>query len=591
MKEVGNSSRVRLFVMLIVMILCLIGLIYRISYIKYVYGSEYEKKVLSQRHNYDYDIPALRGAILDRNSNVLAMSKRVYNVIYDVPIILKSKQDVRKQTIEYVSEELKLEKSLLEGYLETDKDNHYKIIKYGIPMELGKKIDKEIKIGKISGIWLEEDAERNYLYNELGAQVIGFYGNNEGHWGIEEKYNEFLQGKKGRKFIVYGDSSFGTEEYVEPKNGDTLVLSIDQIIQQYVEKTLLKYAEQQEVKKATAIVMNPQTGEILAMANYPTFDLNNPMKVVGDSSYDKLNNSQKYSAIQSIWRNSAISDTYEPGSTFKPLLVAAALEENIITNEDKFICNGYVNVYGTIIHCWKRSGHGEQTLEQTLANSCNMAMIEIAEKLGKSSFVDYQKYFGIGQNTNIDLLGEASAQNLMYDKDQIGPVELATSSFGQSFNVTPIQMISSFSAVINGGNVLEPYIVKQIINDDNRVTYEKETTILRKVISKETSDLVKQYLRAVVNEGTAKKAKIKGYDIGGKTGTAQKVEKGKRVDDKYVVSFVGAVPMDNPQVSILFLLDEPKDNSAGSGLTVQASEEILEKILPYMGIYPNFNDR
>ena len=339
---------------------------------------------------------------------------------------------------------------------------------------------------------------------------------------------------------------------------------------------------------AAILVMNPNTGEVYAMADSPTFDSNTPSDPTTVNTSEEfatqwaaMTDEEQLEYLTESWKNFNITNTFEPGSIYKPMVVAAALEEGIISENDTFVCNGSKTVYDREISCWQQSGHGTQTVEDVLANSCNVAMMDIGEKMGVSLFYKYQKDFGFGEKTGIDLPGEESAANLMFAENAIGPVELATMSFGQSFNCTAIQVLTAFSAVINGGNLMQPYVVSQIIDSDGEIIYEKTPTLVRKVISEETSNTVRKYLQAVIDTGTGKKAKIEGYAIGGKTGTAQQAI---RANEQYTVTFVGFLPVDNPEIIAIAILDRPAGYTEGSTSAAPMLKGLLENIIKYLGI-------
>jgi stage V sporulation protein D (sporulation-specific penicillin-binding protein) len=499
---------------------------------------------------------------------------------------MSNTQQEQEKTVTEISNILNINEQEVRKYLVADANGKYKAY---IP--LAKKIDR--KIGqiitdkKLKGIWLETNSKRSYPYNTLASHIIGFMGGETGLLGIERKYNEYLKGIAGRSFVLYQDGNDIENEIIEAQDGATIISTIDASIQQFAEEAIINAKAISNPKDAAIIVMNPNTAEILAMASTPNFDLNNAydLSLQGiDSS--KMSDKEKSETLNKIWSNYNISNTYEPGSTFKPMVIAAALEEGIISKTDHFYCSGSRQVVDgeKPIKCWKTTGHGDQTVEDVLANSCNVAMMQIGEKMGPEVFYKYQKAFGFGEKTGIDLPGEASAESLLHSLDSINKVELATMSFGQTFNATPIQLINAFAAVINGGNLMKPYTVSQIVDSASKVVFQNKPTIERKVISKSTSDIVRQYLQAVVDRGTGQKAKIEGYEIGGKTGTA---EQGVRSQSQYVLSFVGFLPIDNPKVIALALLDRPKEQDQGSAGPML--KELLEKTIRYMGIEATHN--
>lgn len=587
--EVKNM-RMRLFVLLLVFTLACGFLLYQVGFIIYAYGEEYGKQVVNQTMSIDHSIPPMRGSILDRNNNLLAYSSKVYNVILD-PFIMYTYEDARiTEAINNLSELSGVSGSELQNILENNPNSRYKIVKKSITLEEAEKLRTSINEGKVVGVWLEETSNRVYPNDQLAAHVIGFEGGGTGHWGVEETYDEWLQGAAGRQLMVASPNGMIVEEYIPAVDGNNLVLTIDETIQHFAEEVLYRYVEEQRPLQAGIIIMDPHSGEILTMANYPSYNLNDTDDIIGyygEVPYNELSYEKQNQLLYSVWRNFNISDSFEPGSTYKPLTYAIALEENLINMDTTFYCPGQKFVAGIPIGCWKDAGHGELTVKEALAESCNVAVMEIAQLMNPGMYYNYQQAFGIGQLTNIDLIGEFSSAPLVYTPSTLGPVEMATTSFGQGFNVTPIQLITANAAVINGGYLYEPHLVKQIVNEAGVVIKEVEPTVVRKVVSEETSDKVSTSMEDVVEYGTAKAAQIEGYDIAGKTGTAQK---GDRDVENYTVSFLSYAPADDPEVIMLVVLDEPKDQiELGSRLPVQISKEIYEYILPYMGVYPNIS--
>lgn len=583
MNELVQQIKRRNFAVLLFFLFAILSLMYRIGHIKYVDGKVYEEKAVLQRLNTEQIIYPNRGTIVDRNHHDLALSTIVYNVILDPNVLIDQiTEDERNRTIQTLSKLLAVSTKTLSEKISKNPNSRYEILTKHIQANMAQKIKSE----ELKGVWLEEDSTRNYLKNESAAHLIGFVNKDKkAQYGIEQKYDEYLTGIPGRVFPMLKEGKYIMEENIPAKPGNTIVLTIDETIQHFSEIALQNAVNEHHPKNASVIAMNPNTGEILAMVTYPTFNpnkYNDLSEYSEDNTWTSLSNEQKIEKLNTVWKNYNISNTYEPGSTFKPLLVAAALEENIISLEDTYYCSGHKDVYGQIIKCWRTSGHGEQTLEEALANSCNVAMMDIAEKMGSDAFYHYQKLFGFGEQTKIDLPGEA--EGILHKLENLRPVELATSSFGQSFNVTPLQIINGFASVINGGNLMQPYVVKQIVSESGNEIKEINPIIRRKVISKETSQIVRKYLESVVSEGTGKKAYVDGYRIGGKTGTAEKLPRG---EGKYALSFIGFAPVENPQIILLVLLDETQYYSEGSGAAALVAKEIFENILPYMGIEPS----
>ena len=439
----------------------------------------------------------------------------------------------------------------------------------------------------LKGVVFGADTKRSYPLGTVGSDVIGFI-RGDSSWGIENKYDSVLSGVNGREFKTYDGGSTAVVETIDAKDGATVVTTLDYNIQQYAEQAVAEAVAEYQPEHAAILVMNPNTGEVYAMADSPTFDSNTPSDPTTVNTSEEfatqwaaMTDEEQLEYLTESWKNFNITNTFEPGSIYKPMVVAAALEEGIISENDTFVCNGSKTVYDREISCWQQSGHGTQTVEDVLANSCNVAMMDIGEKMGVSLFYKYQKDFGFGEKTGIDLPGEESAANLMFAENAIGPVELATMSFGQSFNCTAIQVLTAFSAVINGGNLMQPYVVSQIIDSDGEIIYEKTPTLVRKVISEETSNTVRKYLQAVIDTGTGKKAKIEGYAIGGKTGTAQQAI---RANEQYTVTFVGFLPVDNPEIIAIAILDRPAGYTEGSTSAAPMLKGLLENIIKYLGI-------
>jgi len=573
----------RYFLVLLFFTFSILFLMYRIGYIKYVDGAEYEEKAVLQRLNTEQIIYPNRGSIVDRNYHDLALSTIVFNVILDPNVLLEQiSENEKNRTIETLSKFLSISDKDINDAISKNPNSRYEVVKKHIKADLAQKIKNE----GLKGVWLEEDSIRSYLKNEFAAHIIGFVNkDNKAQYGIEQHYNEWLTGVPGRVFPMLKEGKYIMEENIPAKPGNTIVLTIDETIQHFAELALQNAVKEHNPKNASVIAMDPNTGEILAMAAYPTFNpnqYNDLSEFIDKNIWNSLSNEEKVEKLNSVWKNYNVSNTYEPGSTFKPLLVAAALEENVISLEDHFYCGGHKSVYGQVIKCWKTSGHGDQTIEEALANSCNVAMMDIVEKMGPKAFYQYQKLFGFGEATGIDLPGEA--EGILHRLENLNPVELATSSFGQSFNVTPLQILTGFASVINGGNLMKPYIVKQIVSQDGNEIKEFTPIVRRKVISKESSQIVRNQLESVVRDGTGKKARVEGYRIGGKTGTAEKLPRG---EGKYALSFIGFAPVENPKIIVLVLLDETEYYSEGSGAAAPVAKELFENILPYIGVEPS----
>lgn len=557
------------------------ALIGRITFLKVVKGEEFEKKVVSRAAGIEYEIHPLRGNIVDRNGKNLVVSAIAYDVILDPYVLNQSKEEEQKRTLSTLSKELDVNIEELEAIMKKSPESKYEMIKKEIPRDAGEKI----KEAKLKGVWLQETFVRQYPKETLASQTIGFFNKNkQGQYGIEQQYNNLMTGFTGRVFPKLQEGNIVTSESVAPISGHTLVVTIDEVIQQYLEEALQKSAIEFKSTNAAAIAVDPNTGEILAMGSYPTYNpnqYNDISDIVGKKVWDGLTDAEKGERLNEVWKNYNLHMTYEPGSTIKPIVVAAALEEGVISKDEQFYCSGVKKVAGQSIRCARRSGHGDINLEEAIAHSCNIAMMEIAEKLGVETFIKYQEDFGLGEITGIDLPGEEVG--ILHRPEQMGPVELATASFGQGFNMTPLQLISAFSATINGGNLMRPYVLSQVIDEEGNIIKENKSLLRRKVISKEVSDVVRLQAEATVTDGTGKPAAIAGYRIGGKTGTAQKLP---REANEYVFSFLGYAPVDKPQIAILVLFDETEVYGEGVGLASRVFEEMMVKILPYLDIHP-----
>ena len=467
-------------------------------------------------------------------------------------------------------------------------------MKKGVSYEKAQEFEKidedDENYPNVNGIWLEEDYVRTYPYNTLASDVIGFtVSGNVGSNGIEASYNSILNGTDGREYGYLSEDSSYEKTVKEAQNGDTVVSTIDLQVQSVVEKYITQFNEENRSgttlgsKNTAVMVMNPQNGEILAEASYPNYDLNNPRdltKLHTEEELAALSDEEKVKELNSLWNNFCISSGYEPGSTFKPFTISEGLDLGVLNGDESYVCNGVLHVGDHDIHCSNRDGHGTQSLKVALENSCNVALMQIGSAIGKEQFVRYQQLFGFGQSTGIDLPGEAAG--LLYSLEDMDSSTLATNAFGQNFNVTMTQLAASFCSLINGGNYYEPHVVKQIQDENGNVTENKDPVLVRHTISKETSDIIKDYMLGVVEEGTAKTAAVEGYDVGGKTGTAEKLPRG---NGKYLVSFIGYAPQENPQVMVYVVIDEPNvDNQANSKLATTMASQIMTEILPYLGV-------
>ena len=587
----------KLVLLFVAIILAFVFLIGRITYINAANGEDYTRIVLDQQQYDSRTIPFKRGDIVDRNGTKMATSERVYNVILDVKV-MTSDEDSIEPTIQVLKDCFEIDEDEVRDLIEESPSSRYNILKKGVDYETYKKfeaIDEDDEnYPDVAGIWLEEDYVRTYPYNTLASDVIGFtVDGNVGSNGIEASYNNTLNGTDGREYGYLDETSTVERTVKEAVNGDTVVSTIDLQVQSIVEKHILEFNEQHKneasagegSKNTAVIVMNPQNGEILAEASYPNYDLNQPRdltKYYTQETIDAMSDEEQLETLNSLWNNFCVSDTYEPGSTFKPFTIAAGLETGILTGDETYYCGGVLHVGDHDIHCSNRDGHGTQTLKQALENSCNVALMEIGEAMGAEEFCRYQELFGFGEYTGIDLPGEGETSGLLYTPENMDAASLATNAFGQNFNVTMTQLAASFCSLINGGNYYEPHVVKQIQDENGNVTENIDPVLVKKTISEETSEVIKDYMLGVVQEGTGSSAAVEGYDIGGKTGTAEKLPRG---NGKYLVSFIGYAPQENPEVVVYVVVDEPNVAAqASSSYATELASGIMSEIFPYLGI-------
>lgn len=595
----------KLIVMFSAIAVLLTGLIGRLMYIEYTSGDKYEKIVLSQQEYDSQTIPYQRGDIVDSKGTVLATSIAVYNVILDCSV-MTSKDEYIEPTIQALASCFEdLDSNTLYGYAKDQKDSRYIVLKKKASYEeiqpfvemqeavdeKGKKVNPDIK-----GVWFEKEYQREYPYGALGSSIVGFTASgNVGVNGLEQYYNETLNGVDGREYGYLNTDNNFEKTIKAAKNGNTVVSTIDSHIQSVVEQKIADFNEaytgnfredEPGASHVGVLIMNPNNGDVLAMANYPNYDLSNPRDLSAyytQEEIDAMDEDAQMDALNQLWQNFCTTYTYEPGSTAKPFTVAAGLETGKVSTGDSFYCDGYEHVGGHDIHCVNRSGHGMETLEQTLMNSCNDAMMQISYRLGSDIFTKYQQIFGFGQRTGIDLPGEARTDSLIYTADNMGPVDLATNAFGQNFNTTMIQLATAYCSLVNGGSLYQPHVVKRITDESGKTISEVTPTLLRETVSKSTSDALKQYMYSTVTGGTAVTAKVDGYSMGGKTGTAQKAG---RDGVNYLVSFIGFAPVEDPQLVIYCVVDEPNvAEQFHSTYAQNIVREILEEVLPYMNIY------
>lgn len=599
-KKLLRRMHNKLYIVFGVLCILFVALIFRLMHIEYTSGEKYEKIVLSQQEYDSTIIPYKRGDIVDSKGTVLATSVDVYNVILDSKVLHANEEKI-SSTIAYLTQCFpEITADQVSQEITDNPDREYTVLAKHVSYEekaaFEALMNGEDTKDQIAGIWFEKEYTRTYPYNSLASAMIGFANATTGVIGLENQYNDTLNGTNGRSYGYLNADSNLEQTVIEPENGYSLVATIDTNIQSIVESAILQANE--EMKQETegqatgsnntaVLVMDPQNGDVLAMASYPNFDLNNPKdlsayfteeELAGMSDEDKMNQLNK------LWQNYTISNTFEPGSTFKPFTEAMGLDSGSLRGDETYICDGSEWVSGHEIHCVNRSGHGTEDLRGALRDSCNDALMQMVRAIGPANFAKYSREYGFGQKTGIDLPGEASTASLIFSEEQLARTEsnLAVSSFGQGFNVTMIQLASSFCSLINGGNIYQPHVVKKIVDGSGNTVQEISPVVTKETVSQEVSDTLRDYMYTVVSEGTGAKAAVEGYAIGGKTGTAEKVPRGS---GNYVVSFIGFAPVDDPQVVVYVVVDEPHvaDQSHCSQSSYIA-KNIFSQILPYMNI-------
>ncbi len=600
----GPTNKMRKRSMILLFLISVVGfgvLIGRLAYFMIFEHEEYEKLAANQQLRVT-EISPERGVIYDRNMKILAQSATVWTVTIS-PVDIKSEEE-RELVASTLSEMLDVDKDFI--IERSQRNTYYEIIKRKVEKPLADEITQFKIDNGLNCINLDEDNKRYYPYGNFAAAVLGFTNSdNQGAYGIESYYDSVLSGTPGQivsaKNAVGSDMNYQYEKMFEAQNGNNIVLTIDETVQYYVEKHLEAAVDENDVQqRAVGIAMDIKTGEILGMATKGDFDPNEPFEVIDDKLLSQLAGleegtdeyNEKLQELQfTQWRNKAISDPYEPGSVFKILTAAAAMEEHVVSDSDTFYCDGSHTVAGETIKCWKIGGHGSQTFVEALMHSCNPAFMTIGERLGVEKFYEYFELFGLLEPTGIDLPGESGS--IMHDPDTMSIVNLASSSMGQSFKITPIQLITAICGVLNDGNLMRPYIVSQVLDEQGSVIESTEPEVVRQVVSKETSDELALMLEQVVcgEGGSGKLAYRPGYRIGGKTGTSQKLDQNPDEEEKNVLSFLGFAPADDPQVAVLVLLDEPNlNNTYGSVIAAPVVGNILEDILPYLGVEPEYSE-
>lgn len=620
-KQITLKIKRKLALTFSVIVLALVGIMIRLVYINRVSGDQYTMKVLAQQDTNSITLPYKRGDIYDRNGTVLATSEKVYNLILDPGVLWEyhsddAAKDCVEPTLQALVNYFGQDRAELDRIMQENADSHYVVLEKQLTKDEVEEFETamEDSANRIEGVWLEEDYIRRYPYDTLACNVIGYtVSGNVGQYGIEQEYSETLNGENGRSYNYLNEDLEQEKSVRAATDGNSVVSTIDITLQQIVENAIAEfqekytdaYREGDGSKTAAAIMMDPNTGEILAMASNRVYDLNNPYDVVINGLYteeeaENLTEEERLNALNELWRNFCVSDTYEPGSTAKPITIAAALETGAVHDGDTFLCDGNQTVGSHTIWCSKRVGHGIIDLQGSLMFSCNDALMQIAAKVGEEDFSKYQNMFNLGLRTGIDLPGEARTDSLLYYSEDTAPSEnlvmgstdLATNSFGQNYNVTMIQMATAFSACINGGYYYQPHVVKRILDSNGGTVQNIEPVVLREPISSKTSSLIRQYLYNTMygetdangNNATGKAARIAGYAMGGKTGTAEKIPRDKT---NYLVSFIGFAPAENPEVVLYVVVDEPNaEKQSSSSFAMEIWKNIMEEALPYLNIYP-----
>lgn len=586
----------------------LIGLVCRILYIQYVKGATYEKIVLSQQAYDSETIPYRRGDILDAKGTILATSTDVYNLVLDCKVLtsdVSGKQPYLEPTLTALfSCYPELSESEIRQLVKDSPNSQYNVlIKKMSYEEMSKYADLAADTENnpnLKGVWFEKSYIRSNPYGSLASPVLGFTrSDNIGMIGLESYYDDVLSGTNGRRF-GYLNSDNDLEKTVrEAVDGDTIVTTLDANLQSIVEKKIQEFCDTFEdndregpaANNIGVLVMNPKTGEVMAMAQYPTFDLTDPWSLSDrytKKELDAMSDEKLDDARNRLWTNYCVSSTYEPGSTAKPFTVAAGLETGALKGNETFVCDGGESISGFNIRCVNRYGHGVETIRKSLMDSCNDALMQMSYRIGVDDFCKYQNLFGFGLRTNIDLPGEARTDTLLYHAEDMKTVDLATNSFGQNFNVTMIQMGGAFSSLINGGKYYQPHMLSKVLDENGNVLRTVDPVLIKQTVSEETSAQIRSYLYDTVSEGTARYAKVAGYSMGGKTGTAQKSVSGSKDEDNYLVSFIGYLPADDPELLIYTIVDEPNTHEQSHSTYAQnLTREILEEALPYLNIYPD----
>ena len=568
-----NKKKILVVFVCAALILC--ALIGRLVWLM-IFDAEYYQELAQDLHEREREIKAARGEIVDRNGVVLATNRTVCTIS-----VIHSQIEDPKRVTEVLSAELEME----------EREVREKVEKVSSMERIRTNVDKEtgdrIRNYDLAGVKVDEDYKRYYPFDDLASRVLGFTGgDNQGIIGLEVKYEDYLKGTNGTILTVTdarGVELGGVaEDRIEPVAGETLQVSLDYNIQAYCQQAAENVMEEKQAEAVSILLMNPQNGEILACVNVPEFDLNDPYELNTGADAASLSDEELQDQLNQMWRNRCINDTYEPGSTFKIITASACLEEGVVSLDDTFFCPGYRIVEDRKIRCHKVGGHGQETFVQGIQNSCNPVFMDIGLRLGSDRFYDYFEEFGLLKLTNVDLPGEAGT--IMHRKEDIGTVELATMTFGQSFQVTPIQMAVTVSSIINGGTRVTPHVGKAVLDENGETVEEFDYEAEDGIVSEETSETMQMLLESVVSEGSGKNAYIEGYSIGGKTATSQTLP---RSANKYISSFIGFAPADDPQILGIVIIHDPQGVYYGGTIAAPVLRDIYDNVLPYLGIEKN----
>lgn len=588
-----REMRIKVGVAFSVVVLALVFLVGVVIYKNTVKGEEYAINVLEQQNYSSTTIPYKRGDIIDRNGVVLATSIKVYNLILDPKIMLSDDKKYYNDTINALVDCFGYDKAELEELISENSERSYYVYKKKLSYDdikvfLDAQADEDL-YPNMQGVWFETEYERKYPFSTLACNIIGFTSaGNVGTWGVEEYYNEYLNGVDGREYGYVNNENIMEAVEKKAEDGDTVISTIDFNIQTIIEKYINQYNTDFDPENIGIVIMDPSNGEILGMGGKLSYDLNNPRDLTGhytEQEIAEMSDEEKLDALNEIWRNYCISDSFEPGSTAKPYTIAAALDENIVEEDEKFVCDGSEIVGGWTIRCHNTGGHGEISLYQAIAYSCNDALMNIASRTGAELFTKYQSKFNFGKKTRIDLPGEASCANLLFSASDMGAADLATNSFGQNYNVTMVQVASAFSSLVNGGYYFQPHVVKEIVNTNGGVVLSVDKTLVKQTVTASTSEIIKKGLRMCVDAGTGYTADIDGYIISGKTGTAEKYPRGS---GEYLLSFIGFAPYDTPEVVCYVVVDNPDvEGEQSTTYATKLWKAVMEEVLAYMNIFPD----